>query len=112
MNRQVRWLCRAQAAALLAGAVTLLALAGTSHRTLGAGYLAAVVVVAVLVAVLLLRGPGRRRARTPILLTELLAVLISTQVWTSGREALALVIGLPALAAVVLIGATVRGPRV
>jgi hypothetical protein len=107
----VVWLCRAQAAALIAGAATLLVLAGTSHRTLAAAYLATVVAVAVAVAALLVWGPGRRRARTPILLTELLAVLISTQVWTSGREALAVDIGLPALVVVVLIGATVRGPR-
>lgn len=98
-----RALLALQAAALVGGAIAILALTATSHVTHSAGFVVADVVVTVLVASLLLWGPRRRWARTPILLVELIAVLVSFQVWTSGREWIALGVGVPALLALLLL---------
>ena len=103
LPRSVVWLCRAEAVALLAGAVALLVLSATSRGSLSGAYLAADVVIALLVAALLTVAAGRRRARTPILMVQILAVLISTQIWQSGRHLLALAVGVPALVCGVLI---------
>lgn len=104
------WLCRAQAIGLLIGVVVLIALTATSHMSTSAAFLAADVVFALGLSALLTGAATRSWARGPIFLTELLAVLVSTEVWTSGRHLISLLVGLPALLAVVLIVVTAKPP--
>ncbi|HVV31091.1 MAG TPA: hypothetical protein VHC41_09440 [Mycobacteriales bacterium] len=105
------WLCRLQALALVGGAIALLVLSATSDVSTGAGFLAVDVIVALAVATLLATVPKRPWARTPILLTELIAVLVSTQLWSADRHAVALAVGIPALVLVVTVVAASRAPR-
>jgi len=104
----VRGLLAVQAAALVAGAIAIVVLSATSDSQLAAGYIVTDVVVTILLAALLVLGPNRRRARTPILLVELIAVLVSLQVWSSGRPWIALAVGVPAAVALLLLLAAYR----
>jgi hypothetical protein len=106
----VVWLCRAQAVGLLVGALVLIVLTASSQMSTSGAFLAADVLFAVLLAALLTLAATRSWARTPIFLTELLAVLVSTEVWTSGRHLIALLVGVPALVAVVLVVVTAKPP--
>jgi hypothetical protein len=106
----VVWLCRAQALALVAGAAVLVGLTATSATSISVAFLLADVVMGVLLAGLLTFAAPRRWARTPIFLTELLAVLVSTEVWTSGRPWVAVPVGAPAIVAVVLIAISAKPP--
>ncbi|HEY5334882.1 MAG TPA: hypothetical protein VIJ71_02540, partial [Mycobacteriales bacterium] len=67
------------------------------------GFLIAEVVAAVAVALLLAVPTRNRRVRVPILLLELIAVGIAYQLVSDGRPFIALAVGVPALAAAVLI---------
>ncbi len=107
----VVWLCRAQALALVAGAGVIIVLSGTSTIATGTEYVAADAALAMGLAALLTGASSQAWARTPILLTEILAVLVATQVWSSGRPLVALAVGLPAAAAVVLIAVSAKPPR-
>jgi hypothetical protein len=98
-----RWLLALQALALTAGAIAIVVLTATSHTTYSTGFIVTDVVGAILLATLLIAGPQRRWARTPIVLVELIAVLVSFQVWTSGRHWIALAVGIPATVALVLL---------
>ena len=106
----VLWLCRLEAAGLLAGAVAIAALAATSRVTHSVGFVAADVVAALLLGLLLTVGAVRTWARTPVLLVQLFAVLISTQLWSSGRVGIALAVGPVAALTALLIVRDVR-PR-
>jgi hypothetical protein len=61
-------------------------------------------------AALLTRSVTRSWARTPVFLTELLAALVSTEVWSSGRHLIALLVGVPALVAVILVVVSAKPP--
>lgn len=104
------WLCRAQALGLLVGVVVLIVLTATSHMSTSAAFLAADIVFGLGLAALLTSAATRSWARGPIFLSELLAVLVSTEVWTSGRRLISLLVGVPALVAVVLIVVTAKPP--
>jgi hypothetical protein len=99
-----------QAVALVALAVALVVVSATSDLTIGVGFVLADVVGLVLIAALLTLGQTRRRARTPIALAELIAVLVSYQLGTGGRPWIAVAVGVPALVAFVLVVATNRPP--
>lgn len=104
------WICRAQALALVAGACALLVLLAVSHTSISAAFLAADVVFAILVAGLLSTAVTRSWARGPIFFTELLAVLVSTQVWASGRPFVALAVGVPGVIAVAVVAVSAKPP--
>lgn len=104
----VLWVCRAEALALIAGALVIVVLTQTSHATHSVGFLVADAAFAILLALLLTAGALRSWARTPVLMVQVLAVLVSTQLWTSGRHGVALCVGLPGLVTAILILRDVR----
>ncbi|HEV7209966.1 MAG TPA: hypothetical protein VGN54_14660 [Mycobacteriales bacterium] len=111
-GRAVWLVCRAQAAALVVLAIVLIVLAAGSRLALSPGFLAADVVGTLLVAALLAYGAGRPRLRTPVLLVQLITLRIAYGLLTSNRPLLAALIGVPALAVVVvLITAVAHGER-
>lgn len=107
LGRLVRLICRTQAAALVGLSVALLVLAANSTLTLAPGFLAVDVVGALLVAAVLGYGSTRPRLRTAVLLVELIALPVAYGLLTSNRVGLALLVGVPALATVVLLIAAV-----
>ena len=103
MPRLALMVARVQALALVGIAVAVLVLATGSRRTLAAGFLATEVLLALAAAALLGIAAGHRRARTPILLVEIIAVGVSTQLLTGHRVLAAVLVGPPALVQVILI---------
>lgn len=96
------WIARVQAVALVGLALAAIVLAATSTTSLGIGFLVSEVVAALVVAGLL-AVPTHRRVRVPILLLELIAVGIAGQLVSDGRALIAVAVGVPALAAAVMI---------
>lgn len=107
-GRIVALLCRVQAAALVVLAVLLVGLALSARWSVPAGFLVADVLAALAVAALLALAPGRRRARGPVLLLELLAVAVGGQLLAGGRPLIGGVVGVPAAVAVGLLIAGYR----
>lgn len=95
----VLWLARLQGTALAGLGVAVIALAATSTTSLSAGFVVVEVLLCVFGAWLFGYAARWRRARAPILLLEIIAVLISGQLLRDGRVVVGLVVGLPALAA-------------
>lgn len=91
------WITRAQAVCLVGLAVAVIVLALTDRVALGVGFLVAEVVGVIAGAVLLGCYCRRRRARTPILLLQIIAVGVSTQLYGDHRRLVAVAVGLPAL---------------
>lgn len=102
------WITRLQAVALVGLAIAVVVLAATSTTSLPVGFTVTEVVVALLGAVLLGYVSEHPRARTPILLLEIIAVGVAVQLVTNGRPLIAVVVGVPALVAAV---AVVLGAR-
>lgn len=78
-------------------------LAATSKTSLPVAFTLVEVVVALLAAVLFGVVGGHPRARTPILLLEIIAVGVAGELIKSSRLPIGLLVGLPALAATALI---------
>lgn len=97
------WITRLQAVALVGLAVAVVVLAVTSTTSLPVGFTVTEVVVALLGATLLGYVSEHPRARTPILLLEIIAVGVAVQLVTNGRPLIAVVVGVPALVAAVAI---------
>lgn len=112
MNPAATWICRAQGVALIGLAVVVAVLAVTSRTSLPVAFTVVEVVVALLAAVLFGVVGGHPRARTPILLLEIIAVGVAGELIKDSRVLIGLVVGVPALAATVLIllGARESGP--
>lgn len=111
MPRAARVVCGVQAVALVAVAVALVVLSLATSLTLSVAFLLVDVGLALAGAALLGPLAGRRRLRTPVLLLELIAVLVSTQLYGNHRLLAALAVGVPALAAIVLLLQSARGER-
>jgi hypothetical protein len=104
------WIARVQGVALLGLAIAIVVLAATSTTSLGPAFVISEAVGALLGAVLFGYATRYRQARTPVLLLEVIAVLISGQLlFAAHRVLIALLVGLPALAATVAIVLGARG---
>ena len=97
------WITRLQALALVGLAVAVVVLSATSHTSLAAAFVASEVVLALLVAVMFVLADRRRWLRTPVLLLEIIAVLVSLQLGVDHRIPIAVLVGLPSLVATVAI---------
>jgi hypothetical protein len=102
------WICRLQALALLGLAVVVVVLSTRSHSSLAPAFVISEVVGALLVAALFASAGRHRLVRTPILLVEIIAALISAQLVLDHRAPIAVAVGVPALVATVLILAAAR----
>lgn len=97
------WITRLQAVALVGLAIAVVVLAATSATALPVGFTVSEVVVALLSAVLLGYVSVHPRARTPILLLEIIAVGVAVQLLKTDRPLVAVAVGVPALIAAVTI---------
>ncbi len=97
------WITRVQAVALAGLAVAVVVLSATSHTSLAGAFVASEVVAALLLAVMFVVAERRRWLRTPVLLIEIIAVLISLQLGVDHRVPIAVAVGLPSLVATVAI---------
>jgi hypothetical protein len=95
------WITRVQGVALAGLAIAVVVLSATSTTSLAVAFVASEVVGALLLAVMLLAMPRRRWLRTPTLLMEIIAALISLQLGVDHRIPIAVLVGLPSLVATV-----------
>ncbi len=103
------WITRAQAVALVGVGIAVVVLAATSPTSLGPAFVVSEIAAALGGAVLLGYGSAHRRARTPILLLEVIAVGVAGQLVSVHRPLIASAVGLPALAAAVALLLGARG---
>ncbi len=93
----VLWVTRLQAVAMAGLAIAVVVLAATSTTSLGIGFVITEVIAATFGAWLFGLGTRYRRARTPILLLEIIAVGIAGQLFVDSRPLIGVAVGVPAL---------------